>query len=83
MRILYVIAMYGPEYLGNLIHRELGLEFTARGHTFDVFALASAREMQGRSVDRTEQGLQVHRAIAAGTTPTNALNALTKPFFAL
>ncbi len=80
MRILYVIAMYGPEYLGNLIHRELGLEFTARGHTFDVFALASAREMQGRSVDRTEQGLQVHRAIAAGTTPTNALNALTKPF---
>jgi glycosyltransferase involved in cell wall biosynthesis len=79
MRILYVIAMYGPEYLGNLIHRELGLEFIQHGHTFDVFALASAREMQGRAVESVEQSLRVHRAVAAGDTRVNVINALAKP----
>ncbi|MBI4670252.1 MAG: glycosyltransferase [Chloroflexi bacterium] len=80
MRILYVIAMYGPEYLGNLIHRELGHEFTQRGHTFDVFALSAAREMQGRAADSIEQDIHVHRAVAAGYALPNALNALAKPF---
>lgn len=79
MRILYVIAMYGPEYLGNLIHRELGHEFLKRGHTFEVFALSAAREMQGRAADSIEQDIRVHRAVAAGRAAPNALNALAKP----
>lgn len=72
--------MYGPEYLGNLIHRELGQEFVKRQHSFDVFALASAREMRGRARDTQEEEIRVHRAVAAGTTGSDALNALTKPF---
>lgn len=79
MRILYVIAMYGPEYLGNLIHRELGHELVRRGHTFDVFALASAREMKQRPTDHIEQGIRVYRATAAGQTASNLFNALAKP----
>ena len=79
MRVLYVIAMYGPEYLGNLIHRELGQEFIARGHTFDVFALASASEMQGQAAERVEAGIRVHRAVAAGTTSSAIWNTLAKP----
>ena len=80
MRILYVIAMYGSEYLGNLIHRELGHEFIQRGHTFDVFALASARERRTQPTVNVEQGIRVERAIAAGSTRTDALNGLAKPF---
>lgn len=80
MRILYVIAMYGSEYLGNLIHRELGHEFIQRGHTFDVFALASARERRTQPTVNIEQGIRVERAIAAGNSQTDALNALAKPF---
>lgn len=79
MRVLYVIAMYGAEYLGNLIHRELGQEFVARGHAFDVFALASAREMNGRATESIEQGIRVHRATAAASTRADVLNALAKP----
>lgn len=81
MRLLYVIAMYGPEYLGNLIHRELGQYLLAHGHSFDVFSLTSAREQAGRSSDTVEEGLQVHRAVAAGTALTSALNAAARPFF--
>ncbi len=47
MRILYVIAMYGPEYLGNLIHRELGQELMRRGHTFEVLALTQLKQSVG------------------------------------
>lgn len=80
MRILYVIAMYGPEYLGNLIHRELGHEFLKHGHTFEVFSLSAAREMQGRAADSVEEDIRVHRAVAAGRAAPDALNALAKPF---
>jgi glycosyltransferase involved in cell wall biosynthesis len=79
LRVLYVIAMYGPEYLGNLIHRELGEEFVKRGHTFDVFALVSAREPR-EGGERREGDIRVHRAVAAGTPMADALNALAKPF---
>lgn len=80
LRILYVIAMYGEAYLGNLIHRELGHELQQRGHTFEVFAFASARhgEPPGHSV---EQGIAVERGVTAGTPLTDGLNALAKPFF--
>lgn len=80
MRILYVIAMYGPQYLGNLIHRELGHEFIRRGHTFDVLALTGAREQNPPMTHDAEHGIRVERAIAAGNLQTNALNALAKPF---
>jgi glycosyltransferase involved in cell wall biosynthesis len=80
MRILYVIAMYGPQYLGNLIHRELGQTFIGRGHTFEVFALTSVREQNAQPSSDAEQGIRVERAVAAGNLQTNAFNALAKPF---
>lgn len=79
MRILYVIAMYGAGYLGNLIHRELGHEFQAHGHTFEVFALAAAQELGGRPAETIEQDIRVHRAVAAGEPLANAWNALARP----
>lgn len=79
MNILYLIAMYGPQYLGNLIHREIGEEFVRRGHTFQVFTLASAREHVDIASQRAGDGIEVHRALAAGRALPDALNALTKP----
>lgn len=83
MKILYVIAMYGPEYLANLIHREIGLEFVKRGHSFDVFALASAREisrpLRFSETSRVSDGINVHRALAAGRAFPDVLNAVAKP----
>ncbi len=80
MQLLYLIAMYGAEYLGNLIHRELGHEFQKRGHTFRVFALSSAQERRGQPADSIEEHIGVHRALTAGNVPANALNAIGKPF---
>ncbi len=80
MQLLYLIAMYGPEHLGNLIHRELGHEFQRRGHTFRVLAFASARERKKKPADSLEENIAVHRALTAGTFLTNAANGLTKPF---
>ncbi len=80
MQLLYLIAMYGPEYLGNLIHRELGHEFQKRGHTFRVFALSSVQERRGQASDSVEESIAVHRALTAGNFSANALNAIGKPF---
>lgn len=79
MKILYVIAKYGADHSGNLIHRELGHEFQRHGHAFEVFAYASARERQGRGEQTVEENIPVYRAIAAGTTGTDLTNRLTKP----
>jgi glycosyltransferase involved in cell wall biosynthesis len=81
MRLLYLIAMYGPEYLGNLIHSELGHEFIKRGHEFHVFALTSAGESQGRAAETSEDGIRVYRAVAAGRASLDAVNAIAKPLF--
>lgn len=80
MKILYVIAKYGEDHSGNLIHRELGHEFQRHGHSFRVFAFASARELSGRSSETLEENIGVERAVVAGTFFTDAVNALTKPF---
>lgn len=79
MQLLYLIAMYGPEHLGNLIHRELGHEFQAHGHEFRVFALSSAQERRGRPTDTIEENIAVHRALTAGKFFANGVNALAKP----
>lgn len=78
MQILYLIAMYGPNYLGNLIHREIGEEFVKRGHGFRVFALASARDPTPPPEPPGDE-IPVHRAVAAGRPLTDAFNALVKP----
>lgn len=80
MRLLYVIAKYGADNTGNLIHRELGQELIQYGHTFDVFAFASARDPLVSPAVTVEQGIRVKRAISAGTLTTDALNAAAKPF---
>ncbi len=79
LNILYVIAKYGADYSGNLIHQELGHEFQQRGHQFEVLAFASARELNGHARASIEENIPVYRAPAAGTPPTDALNAFTKP----
>lgn len=81
MNLLYLIAMYGTEYLGNLIHRELGHEFQNAGHSFSVFALASAQERRSAPADTLEENVAVHRALAAGKFAPNLVNAAAKPFF--
>lgn len=80
MNLLYLIAMYGPQYLGNLIHRELGHEFQRRGHSFRVFALSSTQERGARPGDTLEENIPVHRALTAGHPAPDAVNALVKPF---
>lgn len=79
MKILYVIAKYGEDHSGNLIHREIAHEFQRCGHEFHVFAFASAHEIRGSAPDTVEENIRVYRAVAAGTTLTDGLNALTKP----
>lgn len=80
MQLLYLIAMYGEQYLGNLIHRELGHEFQKQGHGLRVFAFSSAHELRGHTSDTIEENIAVHRALTAGKFSANALNALAKPF---
>lgn len=80
MDILYLIAMYGPQYLGNLIHREIGHEFQRHGHTFHVFALAGARDRENPPADTIEEAIPVHRALTAGQLVPNAVNAVTRPW---
>lgn len=79
MNVLYVIAKYGEDHSGNLIHRELGHEFQRHGHSFRVFAFASARELKGRTSETLEENIRVQRAVVAGTFFSDAVNALTKP----
>ncbi len=81
MQILYLIAMYGPRYLGNIIHQELGHEFQAHGHTIQVFALSSAQERGHQPADTIESDIAVHRALTAGTFASNLANRLVKPIF--
>jgi glycosyltransferase involved in cell wall biosynthesis len=80
MNVLYLITMYGPDYLGNIIPRELGDEFQKRGHAFSVFAFANARELGIEGEETLEEGIAVHRALTAGRPLQDAVNALTKPF---
>lgn len=80
MNILYLIAMYGPQYLGNLIHREIGHEFQQQGHTFQVFALASSRDRTNQPADTIEEAIPVHRALTAGELVPNAVNAVARPW---
>ncbi len=46
MHILHFISAYGPAYIGNEIHGELGRAIMARGHRYSVLTLA------GRDVPR-------------------------------
>lgn len=73
--------MYGAEYLGNLIHQELGIEFLRRGHTMQVFALEAKKKLSGKPADSVEEGIAVHRAVGAGTGGIDFFNALVKPIF--
>lgn len=81
MKILYVIAGYGPEHLGYEISRELAQEISARGHSYSIFALARARDMRGRRTEAVEEGVPIHRAVCAGYKYLDAINALTVPLF--
>jgi glycosyltransferase involved in cell wall biosynthesis len=40
VHILHVISAYGPAYIGNEIHGELGHVFVSRGHRYSVLTLA-------------------------------------------
>lgn len=81
MKLLYLIAMYGAEYLAGTTHTEIGHEFRKRGHAFSVFALAAASEMRGRASDVLEENIPVHRAVSAGRTLADLTNRMTQPLF--
>lgn len=81
MKLLYALAAYGDQELANIVHREVGEIFLARGHQFSVFALASSRQIGARSRDTIEDNIPVHRAVAAGRVPDDLTNRATRPFF--
>jgi glycosyltransferase involved in cell wall biosynthesis len=81
MNLLYLIAMYGPQYLASVVHRDLGHQFQARGHTFSVFTLASQKDLGSRVSSTVEENIPVHRAAAAGSLDLEILNAATTPLF--
>jgi glycosyltransferase involved in cell wall biosynthesis len=80
MNILYLIAMYGSQHLGNLIHREIGHRFQEQGHTFRVFALSSWNERRHQPAETVEEDITVHRAVTAGRTAPNVVNAAARPW---
>jgi glycosyltransferase involved in cell wall biosynthesis len=81
MRILYFIAMYGSQFLGQEIHRELLHEFQARGHDVAVFALAGREQNVARDQPTLEENIPVFRARVDRGTLDRALNLLGKPIF--
>lgn len=42
MKIVYFIIAYGPEFISNEVHEELGLRMRAQGHDFTALTLTSA-----------------------------------------
>ena len=81
MKLLYLIAQYGANHSGNLIHREIGQVAQAYGHDFQVFAFTSRHELQGRTGFAVEENIPVWRAPVAGTLVTDAVNTITTPLF--
>lgn len=81
MRLLYLIAMYGPRYLAGITHTEIGHEFQRHGHEFSVFALAARNEISGPEADTIEENIAVHRAVSAGTPLLELTNRVTQPIF--
>lgn len=81
MRILYAITGYGGEHLGGAIHPELAREILALGHTYEIFAAAHQKDMEGRSAAAVEDGVTVHRAVCAGRTHLDLVNGLFRPVF--
>ncbi len=81
MRLLYVIAAYGREFLGGEIHRELLTEIRGLGHQVSVFALASSGRRAARLQPTLEDGISVFRAAADRSLVDRGLNALTRPIF--
>jgi hypothetical protein len=53
----------------------------SRGHDYQLFAPAHARDMQGRAADAVEDGVPIHRAVCAGRPALELLNAITQPIF--
>lgn len=54
MHILHFISAYGPTYVANAIHRELGEAMIARGHRYSVLTLAGHQSPPG--LHRWEDG---------------------------
>jgi glycosyltransferase involved in cell wall biosynthesis len=81
MNLLYLIAMYGTQYLASVVHRDLGHQFQERGHTFSVLALASQRELGAAARSTLEDNIPVQRVAAAGRADLDLVNAVTTPVF--
>ena len=82
MNILYLIAVYGPEYMAGEIHRELGRELASLGHGFSVLAFeseAGRREREGRRGAWDDDGFPVYRRVTAGLPGIDLLNRLARP----
>jgi teichuronic acid biosynthesis glycosyltransferase TuaC len=81
MRILLVLGGYGDEHLGGSIHGELAEQVLAAGHECSIYAPVHARYAAGSAEESVEDGVRIHRAVCAGRTHLDALNALSAPLF--
>lgn len=81
MRLLYFLAMYGKEHLGQEIHRELIEFMQARGHSVRVFALAGREQAVASVQPSTEEGIPVYRHVVNDGVLDRGLNRVSKPLF--
>lgn len=82
MNILYLIAVYGPEYMGGEIHRELGQELVRLGEGFSVLAFESEggrRDRESRRGAWEDDGFPVYREVTAGLTRLDLVNRIARP----
>lgn len=82
MNILYLIAVYGPEYMAGEIHRELGQELVRLGEGFSVLAFESEggrRDRESRRGPWEDDGFPVYREVTAGLPRLNLVNRIARP----
>ena len=82
MNILYLIAVYGAEYMAGEIHRELGRELVELGEGFSVLAFESEgerRDREGRREVWDQDGFPVYRRVTAGLARLDLVNRIARP----
>lgn len=81
MRIGYFIGAYGPQFLGNEIHEEIGCLLKEAGHEFEV--LVPVHERPGGRERRQEvlNGITVHHLPLAGGMASKGLDCLSTQLF--
>ncbi len=71
MKIVYFIIAYGPEFISNEVHEELGLRMRERGHEFVALTLTgrgSDQQRRGGLLLRSESqnGVPIYKIVIGG-----------------